>query len=104
VTPRVPVHEPGVVRTEAGKALIEEWFPGNGDGLDAIELGDFRAAIVAIEAEAAIAGVTEDRLAAAVAAYRGTLANWSGEPAQDLARAILARLSEDPAPGTGGPV
>jgi hypothetical protein len=39
-------------RTEAGKRLIEEWYPGDGDGLDSIALQDFRDAILAIEAEA----------------------------------------------------
>lgn len=38
-------------RTEAGRALVDEWYPGDGDGLDSIALQDFRAAVLAIEAE-----------------------------------------------------
>lgn len=50
--------------TEAGKRLLDEWFPSRGDGLDAIELHEFRLDIAAIEAEAVAA--ERARLRAAV--------------------------------------
>lgn len=52
-------------RTKAGQALIEEWYPGDGDGLDPIDLAEFRSSILAIEAEAAVP--VDDDLRAALA-------------------------------------
>lgn len=43
---------PSEPTTQRAVALIEEWFPGGGDGLDTDHLAAFRADLAAIEAEA----------------------------------------------------
>jgi hypothetical protein len=93
--PRDADREP---RTEASRRLVEEWFPGGGDGLDVEELAGFRRDLAAIEEEAAALDV--DRLARALRAenvvsgvaqrygrfsdaYYEALAQRLGSPARD---------------------
>lgn len=50
--------------TKAGRALLEEWYPDDGDGLDSIDRQSFRDDVLAIEQEAIRA--ERERIAAGV--------------------------------------
>jgi hypothetical protein len=68
--------------------MVEEWYPRDGDGLDQIELADFRDEVVAIESEAREAYRAELRAALEAA--------WTAHGA--ISQAVVLRIIDETQP------